>query len=459
MTTIVENLFAINGVISTDKSVLQNLNALCTSAGAWMTYDISDGKWSVVINRAGSSVASFNDTNIIGGINVSSTGVNELYNSVTVEFPHKDLRDQTDYIDFEIPESERFPNELDNRLNISLDLINDPIQAAYIASAELKQSRVDKVIEFRTDFSKLGLKAGDLIDVTNSIYGYTNKMFRITKMQEEDAEGLVISITALEYNSDVYSTDGLIRTLREKKTGITPKAANSTLQALDAKSFRVELTQNAREHGLVLYYLQGAAYNIWRIGYNEGSMANIDAASAQVEFYFRSPGRDLDIRAKIVSPNVSQTTYLGYRDTGQISRWPATGTALIIWGGDNQGTGSENCAINIEAIKNAYPNTRYIVIECRGIWGTDNIPPYWHPSNPVFLKGTIWQGGSLVPTGVGFTNPTAVSTANIEGVYVNVTHSYLDYGNNGDVDGDFMGYLVFDTVDLLAYFSQTNPAA
>ena len=233
MTTIVENLFAINGVISTDKSVMQNLNALCTAAGAWMTYDISDGKWSVVINRVGSSVASFNDTNIIGGINVSSTGVNELYNSVTIEFPHKDLRDQTDYIDYDIPAGDRFPNELDKRLNISLDLANDPIQAGYIASAELKQSRVDKIIEFRTDFSKLGLKAGDLIDVTNSIYGYTNKMFRITKMQEEDAEGLVISITALEYDANVYSTDGLIRVLREKKTGITPKAANQALTDKD----------------------------------------------------------------------------------------------------------------------------------------------------------------------------------------------------------------------------------
>ena len=179
MTTYVSGLYNINGVISTDKSVLQNLNALCTSAGSWMTYDISDGKWSVVINRAGSSAASFTDSNIIGGINVSSTGINDLYNSATIEFPHKDLRDQTDYIDFDIPTVDRFPNELDNRLSLRIDLLNDPIQAAYIASAELKQSRVDKIIEFRTDFSKLGLKAGDLIDVTNTVYGYTNKMFRI----------------------------------------------------------------------------------------------------------------------------------------------------------------------------------------------------------------------------------------------------------------------------------------
>ena len=234
MTTVIPGLFQINGVVSTDKSVLQNINAICTAAGCWMTYDITEGKWSVIMNRAGASIASFNDTNIIGGINVSGKGISELYNSVTIEFPHKDLRDQTDYIDFDIDSAKRFPNELDNKLNLSTDLANDPIQAQYIAGAELKQSRVDKVIQFRTDFSMLGLKAGDLIDVTASMYGYSGKMFRITKLEEDDSDVLQLSITALEYDADVYSTADLNRKIRSKKTGITPKAANQTLYNSDS---------------------------------------------------------------------------------------------------------------------------------------------------------------------------------------------------------------------------------
>jgi hypothetical protein len=233
MTTFVPNVFAINGVVSTDKSVMQNLNMLANACGCWVTYDIALGKWSVVINRAGTSVASFTDSNIIGGINITGTGVSELYNAVTIEFPHKDLRDQTDYIDFELDSALRFPNELDNKLNISLDVINNPIQAEYIAVSELKQSRIDKVITFRTDYTNLGLKAGDLIDVTNSYYGYASKVFRIIKMEEDDAEGLVIAITALEYDADVYSTAGLNRKIREKKTGIVPKDANEALTSSD----------------------------------------------------------------------------------------------------------------------------------------------------------------------------------------------------------------------------------
>lgn len=238
MPSILTSPFSINGVISTDKTVVQNMNTICDAAGAWMTYDITQGKWSVIINRAGTSVASFNDSNILGAINVSGTGVTELYNSAVITHPHKDLRDATDSITLTVSDSVRFENEIDNTISIETDLVNDPVQAQYLASVELKQSRVDKVIEFRTDFSKLGLKAGDLIDITSSVYGYEAKMFRITKVTEQDSDDvLTISITALEYDANVYdAASGLtISTLtRQEKTkanGITPITSNTSVIA------------------------------------------------------------------------------------------------------------------------------------------------------------------------------------------------------------------------------------
>jgi hypothetical protein len=245
MTTIADSIVGINGVISTDKSVLQNLQSIASAAGVWITYDVTQGKWAVVINKAGTSVASFNDSNIIGSINISGKGVNELYNAATMEFPHKDLRDQKDYVDLTIADADRFTNELDNRLNISNDLINDPIQAQYIASVELKQSRVDKIIQFRTDYSQIGLKAGDLIDVTSTMYGYTSKVFRITRLEESDDDVLSISITALEYDAAVYSTAGLTREPREKKTGIVPRQVNTAVRTSDSLSTATQNTEGS----------------------------------------------------------------------------------------------------------------------------------------------------------------------------------------------------------------------
>ena len=238
MTTLSNATFEINGVIDTGDTILNNLNELCSAGGCWLSYDIAQGKWAVVINKTGTSVASFNDTNIIGGINISSTGLTELYNSVEIQFPHKDLNNEKDYISLSIASGSRYPNEQDNILQIQTELLNNPIQAELLASRQLKQSRIDKVIDFRTDFSKLGLKAGDLIDVTNTPYNFTNKVFRIISIQEDDADDGVLSlnIKALEYDADVYSTAGLTYNVRTLQTGITTLNSNSAVKSSNNQS-------------------------------------------------------------------------------------------------------------------------------------------------------------------------------------------------------------------------------
>lgn len=230
-----QNKYDINGLIDTSNNVLDNIQTLARSAGCFITWDGTAGKWSVIVNEADTSVKSFDDSNILGSINVSGTGVTDMYNSVQIEFPHKDLRDATDYVVLDIPSADRFDGELDNQLNIQLSTINDPVQAQYIASQELKQSRVDKIIQFRSDFTANGLKAGDLIDITSTMYGYTNKVFRIVQLEEEDNDdgSIIFSITALEYDADVYSTAGLTRETRTVKNGIRAKITNDEIAVMD----------------------------------------------------------------------------------------------------------------------------------------------------------------------------------------------------------------------------------
>lgn len=246
MSSIFNNIFSINGVIDTGKSVLENMNEIASACGSWITYDINQGKWAVVINQAGSSIASFNDSNILGGISISSTSLTEVYNAVEIEFPHKDLRDEKDYIKLNIPLVDRYPNEPDNVLSISSELINDPMQAELIASRELKQSRIDKIIQFRSDYTTLELTAGDLIDVTNSIYGFSNKVFRIITINEEDADDgtIIFNITALEYSAGVYSTSGLVRSARNRNNGITSKSLNTATTASDNNANTTSLTNS-----------------------------------------------------------------------------------------------------------------------------------------------------------------------------------------------------------------------
>lgn len=214
--------YQINGIIDTSDNVMTNIEKLCSAGGSWLSYDIHQGKWGVVINKSDTSIASFDDSNIIGSISISGTGIQDLYNNVKAEFPHRDIKDTLDFISIEIPDVDRNDNEPDNILNLTYDLVNEPIQAELLAFIELKQSRVDLIINFRTDFTKINLNAGDIIDVTNSRFNFTSKLFRIISISElqNDDGALQTEITALEYDSDVYDESNLYRYTRSDTNGI-----------------------------------------------------------------------------------------------------------------------------------------------------------------------------------------------------------------------------------------------
>jgi len=230
--------FRINGLVDTNNNVLDNLNNMAASSGCYLTWDPTLGKWNVVLNTTGSSSRAFDDSNIIGEIAVSGSGVNEFYNAVSVTYPNKDTRDTTDVINIELPSADRFANEIDNTLELTLPIVNDPVQAQYIASRELKQTRLDKIIEFRANFEANEVKAGDLIDVTNTALDFTNKVFRVIQVDQEDTEdgNIVYSITAQEYDADVY-TATLSYELRSNFNGIKSKVFNAEIEQSDEADF------------------------------------------------------------------------------------------------------------------------------------------------------------------------------------------------------------------------------
>ena len=217
-----EDRYQINGLLDTAVDVKTNIEKVCNAAASWLSYDITTGLWGVIINKAGTSVASFDDNEILGTIDISGTGLQDLYNNVKVEFPHRELRDSGDFVNIELDEEFRNANEEDNTLNISYDIINEPIQAQLLGFIELKQSRVDLIINFQADYTVINLKAGDIIDVTNSRFGFNAKLFRIISISEihDDGGALMVDITALEYDANVYLTDDLFRFTRTDTNGI-----------------------------------------------------------------------------------------------------------------------------------------------------------------------------------------------------------------------------------------------
>jgi hypothetical protein len=247
--------FRINGPVDTTQNFLSNIVDICESCDSWVQWNESLGQWSVVINRSyldtdpnSTSLRQIDSHNIIGGIDLSPVDLNATFNSVEIQFPNTKIKDQPSYffLDLaEFPNVQRSSNEPDNRLSIPLPYTNNIIQAQYIAARRLLQSREDLVINFTMDYSGIQIDAGDVVGIHHERYGWgkfnelqaqpNGKLFRVTQVQEivlEDSS-LVVSITASEYNNQVYADDNI--TLRdftpELNTGISDPSIITTPDA------------------------------------------------------------------------------------------------------------------------------------------------------------------------------------------------------------------------------------
>lgn len=220
--------YRINGPLDTAQNCLDNLQFLVDSCDSWLQYSELQGKWKVVINKAytqSPDAQSINDlfivnsSNLIGGIEISPIDLNETFNEVEVAYPNFNIKDQTDYqiINlFDSVPSLLSQNEAVNRLNVTLPLVNNAVQAKYLAARRIFQSREDLVISFRTDYSGIQVEAGDVIRVYHETYGWDadngfadGKLFRVSEViEEKDGNGnLFASFRAFEYNATVYADD------------------------------------------------------------------------------------------------------------------------------------------------------------------------------------------------------------------------------------------------------------
>jgi hypothetical protein len=204
--------YQINGMLSTFDTCSTNIDKICQSAGTFFTFNVKDGKFKAIPNRALSSTELanclvYNEKNIVSKIDISSTELYGLYNGVEVEFMDKQRKDQTNTVKLTTPPADRNANEPDNVLNYKLDMINDNIRAEILGNIDLNQSRLSTVIQFESDFSGLQTDVGDVIKVNSNIYGWTDKLFRVLRVTEvqNDQNMVTARISAMEYSSSYYT--------------------------------------------------------------------------------------------------------------------------------------------------------------------------------------------------------------------------------------------------------------
>jgi hypothetical protein len=204
--------YEINGVMTTFSDTKTNIDKICAAGGSYFAYDGKQGKFKIIPNRAFSSTEKanalvYNDDNMIGKLDISSTELFSMYNGIEVEFADDNRKDAMNTVLIETPALDRNANEPDNTLKYTVDLINDKVRAERLANIDLQQSRESTVVQFTTDFSGMQTDIGDIVKVDNDLYGFSNKLFKVMRTREvETAEGMIgVELTGLEYSDEVYS--------------------------------------------------------------------------------------------------------------------------------------------------------------------------------------------------------------------------------------------------------------
>ena len=225
--------YRINGPINTGQDCLTNLQQLVDACDSWLQYSELTGKWKVVINQSYEQAGqSFSDlylvdsSVLIGGIDINPIDLNATYNSLQAQFPNETIQDQAYYgviqLSDYVPEI-MSPNEPNNQLQVSYPQVNNYVQALYLGERKLLQSREDLTITCSLDYSGIQIEAGDVVRVTLPEYGWTNKLFRVSQVQEvKDSSGFLgARITAFQYNDSIYTDNPIQDFVPDGNTGLT----------------------------------------------------------------------------------------------------------------------------------------------------------------------------------------------------------------------------------------------
>ena len=206
-----QSRYRINGLVRTTENVLQNLEKVAASAGSAFSFDISTGKWGVIVNKLTSKTLDFDDSNIIGPLNAQGSNLDSYYNQIEVQFPYKILRDQFNFVRVNLPEALLNENETPNMYQLTHEFTNDVVQATVLANLDLRQAREDLIVAFNTDYSKYNIQIGDVVGITNEVYNWTSKLFRVIRIKrnESDTGQLTLEITCQAYNADVYTVEDI----------------------------------------------------------------------------------------------------------------------------------------------------------------------------------------------------------------------------------------------------------
>jgi hypothetical protein len=207
------NIFETNAVLDTSKKVLENVRELIKGCRGYLPY--IGGKYNLVIETIGSSTLSLNEDDVFGGIKLQSENKNNKYNRVIVSFINPDRNYQVDEVQFPPIDDSGLPSEDQHSTMKTVDsgfllegrydfkTITNPYSAEEMAEVILRRSRSAKTLSINASAKAYDITIGDIIDITHSSLGYSNKLFRV--VGQTFNQDFTVGLSLIEHSDAFYT--------------------------------------------------------------------------------------------------------------------------------------------------------------------------------------------------------------------------------------------------------------
>jgi hypothetical protein len=203
--------FRFDGVLLTDQPIMSNIQMMANCCDCLIKYNEITSQWGVIVQQPNYTTAlQIDDSNLVGAINISPLDISNTFNVAEVKFVDSAQQDTFASAIFDLAQiapSLLYPNEPVNKQTITLPLVNSSVRAQVLTNRFLKSCREDLQLQCVINFIGIQLEAGDIVNITNTNYGWDNKLFRVQKITENfgDDGSVTASLMLAEFNPDVYS--------------------------------------------------------------------------------------------------------------------------------------------------------------------------------------------------------------------------------------------------------------
>lgn len=201
--------YTTNGSFTTSSQPKNGIDVLLRSMGGTIWY--AQGKWRVKAAAYVTPALSFDEGDLVAGMSVSTRhSRRDNFNIVRGTFKGAETNHQAS--DFPQIKSDVFIDAdggLESSIDLDLGMTDTSTMAQRLAKIALYRNREQLTVEASFSVKAMQAQIGDIVQITNSRMGWTNKTFEVAnwKFDMDSDKGFIVHMTLREISSAAYDWD------------------------------------------------------------------------------------------------------------------------------------------------------------------------------------------------------------------------------------------------------------